>query len=845
MRTSFLEYSMSVIVSRALPDVRDGLKPVHRRILYAMNDIGLVPTKPHKKSAQAVGEIMGKYHPHGDAAIYDTLVRLAQDFSMRVPLIDGHGNFGSVDGDPPAAMRYTEARLQKGAMEMLRDLDKDTVDFVPNYDESLTEPSVLPARFPNLLVNGSNGIAVGMATNIPPHNLGEAIDATCMLIDNPEATVDDLMTVMPGPDFPTGGTIIGKEVIREIYETGRGSIVVRAKAHLEQTSTGKTRIIVTELPYTVNKAKLHEKIAELARDKKLPEIVGIRDESDRKGMRLVIDLRKDAIAQVVLNKLYKHTNMQNTFGAIMIALVDGVPRTLSLKEILHHYIKHQEDVIVRRTRFDLKKAEERAHILEGLIIALDNIDEVIHIIRSSKDDREAGERLMARFGLSQAQTDAILEMRLKRLTGLERDKIETELAELLEKIEYYKQVLANEWMVLDIIKSELQDVKARFNTPRRTELTGVAKELDVEDLIADEDMAVTITHAGYVKRLPVVTYRQQKRGGKGLQGVNLKESDFVEHLFIANTHDYILFFSTKGKVYRLKVHELPTGTRHSRGTAIVNLLPFEGGEKIAAVFTTKDFPETEYLVFATEHGMVKKTDMSQYNRSRRDGIIAINLRDGDSLTTVRRVTAGQKLILVSSAGKAIKFDESEVRPMGRDTSGVRGMTVTDGAKVLGLEVEEPGSSLFVITDKGYGKQTSLDEYPEKHRGGQGVYTITMTDRKGHLAAMKVVRPTNELMIISEEGVIIRVKSDDISRLGRATQGVKVMNMTGKDRVSAIARVTAENTKKRKKSTTILDGQEALLAEDPETLRLNALSGADDDIDEEDLLDEILGEGLED
>ncbi|MBQ6453552.1 MAG: DNA gyrase subunit A, partial [Coriobacteriales bacterium] len=586
MRTSFLEYSMSVIVSRALPDVRDGLKPVHRRILYAMNDIGLVPTKPHKKSAQAVGEIMGKYHPHGDAAIYDTLVRLAQDFSMRVPLIDGHGNFGSVDGDPPAAMRYTEARLQKGAMEMLRDLDKDTVDFVPNYDESLTEPSVLPARFPNLLVNGSNGIAVGMATNIPPHNRGEAIDATCMLIDNPEATVDDLMTVMPGPDFPTGGTIIGKEVIREIYETGRGSIVVRAKAHLEQTSTGKTRIIVTELPYTVNKAKLHEKIAELARDKKLPEIVGIRDESDRKGMRLVIDLRKDAIAQVVLNKLYKHTNMQNTFGAIMIALVDGVPRTLSLKEILHHYIKHQEDVIVRRTRFDLKKAEERAHILEGLIIALDNIDEVIHIIRSSKDDREAGERLMARFGLSQAQTDAILEMRLKRLTGLERDKIENELAELLEKIEYYKQVLANEWMVLDIIKNELQDVKARFNTPRRTELTGVAKELDVEDLIADEDMAVTITHAGYVKRLPVVTYRQQKRGGKGLQGVNLKESDFVEHLFIANTHDYILFFSTKGKVYRLKVHELPTGTRHSRGTAIVNLLPFEGGEKIAAVFTT-------------------------------------------------------------------------------------------------------------------------------------------------------------------------------------------------------------------------------------------------------------------
>ena len=795
MQASFLEYSMSVIVSRALPDVRDGLKPVHRRILYAMNESGYTPNRPHMKSARTVGDVIGKYHPHGDSAVYDTMVRLAQPFSMRVPLVDGHGNFGSIDGDSAAAMRYTEARLDKAAMELLRDLDKETVDFQPNYDESLEEPKVLPARFPNLLVNGSNGIAVGMATNIPPHNLGETIDATCLMLDNPDITTEELMTALPGPDFPTGGIIMGKKGILDAYETGRGSLTVRAKCTIEDRKNGKSSIVVSEIPYQVNRKRLLEKLGELVRDKKLPEISNIHDAADRHGIDIVIDLKQNALPQVVLNKLYKHTQLQVGFGVIMLALVDGVPRVLSLKEMLFYYIEHQKEVIERRTRFELKKAEERAHVLDGYIIALDNIDEVIRIIRSSQTDKEAGARLTERFGLSKKQTDAILEMRLRRLTGLEREKIEQELADLREKIAYYKRVLEDEGLLKQIIKDELQEIKKKFGTARKTQLSGDAKDIDVEDLIAEENVVVTMTKAGYVKRLPVTTYRQQKRGGKGMQGVSLKDNDYVEHLFVASTHSYMLFFSTAGKVYRLKVYELPEASRHARGTAIVNLLPLQKGETISAVIATKDFPEDEYLMFATEHGMVKKTSMDLYDRTRRDGLIAINLKEGDQLISVRRVAVGEKVIMVSSAGKAIMWSEGEVRAMGRDTMGVKGMTVPADAHVLGMEIAKPGSDLFVITEKGYGKRTSIDEYPEHHRGGQGVFTITMTDKKGLLSVMKIVKPNDEIMIISEEGVVVRTPVSGISELGRSTQGVRVMNVADKDRVTAVA-ISSTGKKKR-------------------------------------------------
>jgi len=829
MRSSFLEYAMSVIVARALPDVRDGLKPVHRRILYAMNESGLMPTKPHKKSAWTVGEVIGKYHPHGDAAVYDTMVRMAQDFSLRQPLIDGHGNFGSVDGDSPAAMRYTESRLQKAALELLRDLDKETVDFGPNYDESLLEPTVLPARYPNLLVNGSAGIAVGMATNIPPHNLGEVIDATILLIKDPDATLDDLLKVMPGPDFPTAGLIMGRDGIRSAYETGRGSVVMRGRAHIEQTSTGRTRIIISELPYQVNKAKLVEKIAELVREKKLTEISALRDESDRKGMRIVIELKQQAIPQVVLNKLYKHTQLQQSFGVINLALVNGVPHVLTLKEMLSHYIDHQKEVITRRTKFDLRKAQERAHILEGYIIALDNIDEIIKIIKASQTDKEAKASLMKKFKLSAVQTDAILEMKLRRLTGLERGKIEDELAELLRRIEYYQKLLADVNLILEVIVNELTEVRKKFADKRRTEITSAAKDLDVEDLIAEEDMVVTITKAGYVKRLPVATYRQQKRGGKGIAGVNLKDNDFVEHLFIGSTHDYVLFFSTKGKVYRLKIHELPVGSRHARGTAAVNLLPFEQGEEIAAVINAKTFPEDEYLLFATERGMVKKTNMAAYGRVHSGGLIAINLREGDRLIAVRRVLDGQKVVMVSSSGKAILWEEAEARPMGRDTMGVRGMNIKDGDVCLGMEIAPEESELLVVTERGYGKRTPISEYPTHHRGGQGVKTIIMTDKKGALAAMKIVNADHELMLISEEGVVIRVKASGISQLGRATQGVKVMNVSDTDRVSAIARVSATKKKKSKAS--------AEIAKDDDQLSLL------DDAAEEDIEDALVDEAL--
>ena len=796
MQTSFLEYAMSVIVSRALPDVRDGLKPVHRRILYAMNESGYLPTKPHMKSARTVGDVIGKYHPHGDSAVYDTMVRLAQPFSMRLPLIDGHGNFGSIDGDSAAAMRYTEARLDKPAMELLRDLDKETVDFQPNYDESLQEPQVLPARFPNLLVNGSNGIAVGMATNIPPHNLGETIDATCLMLDNPEVSTQKLMQVLPGPDFPTGGIIMGRKGILDAYETGHGNLTVRAKCEIEEKKSGRYSIVVKEIPYQVNRKRLLEKLGELVRDKKLPEISNIHDAADRRGIDIIIDLKSNAIPQVVLNKLFKHTQLQVGFGCNMLALVDGAPRVLSLKEILHYYIEHQKDVIVRRTRYELAKAEERAHILEGYIIALDNIDEVIQIIRSSQTDKEAGARLTERFGLTKKQTDAILEMRLRRLTGLERSKIEEELKELREKIAYYKRVLSDESLVREIIKEELLEIKRKFGTPRKTQISGEAKDIEVEDLIADEAMVVTMTKAGYIKRLPVSTYRQQKRGGKGMQGVNLKDSDFVEHLFVASTLSYMLFFSTAGKVYRLKVYEIPEASRHARGTAIVNLLPLAKDETISAVISTKEFPEDEYLMFATAQGMVKKTSMNLYDRTRRDGLIAINLKDEDELIAVRRVAEGEKVIMVSSAGKAILWDEGEVRSMGRDTMGVRGMNVPADAHVLGMEVARPETDLFVITEKGFGKRTPITEYPEHHRGGQGVYTITMTQKKGLLSVMKIVGHDDEIMIISEEGVVVRTPVEGISELGRSTQGVCVMKIQDKDRVTAVA-ISSTGKKKAK------------------------------------------------
>ena len=830
MQTSFLEYSMSVIVSRALPDVRDGLKPVHRRILYAMNESGYTPNKPHMKSARTVGDVIGKYHPHGDFAVYDTMVRLAQPFSLRLPLIDGHGNFGSIDGDSAAAMRYTEARLDKPAMELLRDLDKETVDFQPNYDESLQEPTVLPSRFPNLLVNGSNGIAVGMATNIPPHNLGEAIDATCLMIDNPDCTTEDLLGAMPGPDFPTGGLIMGKKGILDAYETGHGNLTIRAKCEIEEKKNGRASIVVKEIPYQVNRKRLLEKLGELVRDKKLPEISNIHDAADRKGIDIIIDLKSNAIPQVVLNKLFKHTQLQVGFGCNMLALVNGTPRVLSLKEILFYYIEHQKDVVTRRTRYELAKAEEREHILEGYIIALDNIDEVIHIIRSSETDKEAAARLTERFGLSEKQTNAILEMRLRRLTGLERTKIEEELAELREKIAYYKQILADENLLKQVIKEELQEIKKKYNTPRRTRLTGEAKDIEVEDLIAEENMVVTMTKAGYIKRLPVSTYRQQKRGGKGMQGVNLKDADFVEHLFVASTHSYMLFFSTKGKVYRLKVYEIPEAGRHARGTAIVNLLPLEKGESISAVIATKDFPAEEFLMFATAQGNVKKTSMDQYDRTRRDGLIAINLKDGDELISVKRVAKGEKVIMVSSAGKAILWDESEARAMGRGTMGVRGMNVPADAHVLGMEIAKPGTDLFVITEKGYGKRTKIEEYPEHHRGGQGVYTITMTHKKGLLSVMKIVGPDDEIMIVSEDGVIVRTPVKGISELGRSTQGVKVMNVADKDKVCAVA-IASTGKKKAKNVASADENQMGLLEEESEEGTL-AIDDLDDDLGDE-------------
>lgn len=805
MKGAYIDYAMSVIVGRALPDVSDGLKPVHRRILYAMYDQGMLPSKRYEKCAATVGEVLKKYHPHGDSAVYDTLVRMAQDFSLRYPLIDGQGNFGSVDGDSAAAYRYTEARLSKIAMELLRDIQKETVDFVPNFSDTTVEPAVLPARYPNLLVNGSSGIAVGMATNIPPHNLTEVIDGVIMAIDNPEVSAKELMEVVTGPDFPTAGMIMGRGGIAAAYETGRGSIKIRGKAGTEETTAGRTRIIVSELPYQVNKARLTEKIAELVREKKLSEISDLRDESDRSGMRLVIELKRDAIPQVVLNKLYKHTQLEVSFGIIMLALVDGVPRVLSLPEIIRYYIQHQKTVITRRTEYELRQAEARAHILEGLLVALNHLDAVIKTIRSSQTPEEAKTRLVADFSLSEIQAQAILDMRLQRLTGLEREKIESEYAELIKTIERLRGILADEKKVFAIIKEELGEIKKVHGDDRRTLIASAAGELDIEDLIAEEDMVITITRSGYVKRQPVTSYRQQRRGGRGILGLNLKEGDFVEHLFISSTHHFILFFSNKGKVYRLKVHELPVGSRQSKGQSVVNILPFAQDEKIAAVITTKDFEQGKYVIMGSKMGRVKKTEFKLYNTARRDGLIALSLREGDELIGARLTSGEDDIILVSTQGLAIRFNEEDTRPMGRTASGVRGMNVPADHEVLALEIARDDADLFVITQNGYGKRTPIIKYPHRHRGGKGVKTIKAATAKGRLAGVKMVMPAHELMVISSEGIIIRLPVEGISRTGRDTQGVKIMNIKENDKVSALARVVA--TRSEDEEGLEVDGEE--------------------------------------
>jgi DNA gyrase subunit A len=793
MRTAFLDYAMSVIVSRALPDVRDGLKPVHRRVLYGMSELGLGPTRPRAKSSRIVGEVMGKYHPHGDTAIYDTLVRLAQDFSMRYTLVDGQGNFGSVDDDPPAAMRYTEARLDRLAMEMLRDLDMDTVDFGPNYDGQHQEPLVMPSRFPNLLVNGSSGIAVGMATNIPPHNLREVIDATVAFLENPEATSEDLMAHVRGPDFPTGGIILGRSGIREAYETGRGRVRVQARAHTEPLSHGKEAIVVTELPYQVKKGGdngLMVKIKDLVDDKKITEISDLRDESDKRGMRLVIELKRDALPKVVLNKLFKHTPMQSTFGVNIVALVDGVPRTLSLRAVIHHYVEHQREVIVRRTKHELSQREARAHILEGLLTALEHLDAVIELIRASRDREAAREQLIARFALTLIQAQAILDLRLSQLTALESDQIKQEHADMLERIAELRAILGDELRVLALIREELLEIRERFGDERRTEISAVEGDIDIEDLIADQQMVIAITRSGYIKSLPLDTYRQQHRGGRGVSGMDIKDGDFIEHLFICSTHDYLLFFTNRGKVYRSKVYELPEASRTSKGRALVNILPLREGERVQSVLSTRDYSEGRYLVFATRAGIVKKTEFGAYNTPiNADGIIAIKIREDDELVAVRRTSGDDDILVVSRAGQAARFHESQIRSMGRDTSGMKGMNVARaGNRVLAMDVASDDQELLVVTENGYGKRTALSDYPRKGRGTMGVKTITLTENKGALAGALVVREHEELVFISAGGMVQRTPVRGINRYGRASQGVRLMNLKDDDTVSAVALV---------------------------------------------------------
>ena len=795
MRSSFLDYAMSVIVSHALPDVRDGLKPVHRRVLYAMDRAGLQPNRPRLKCARVVGDVMGSYHPHGDAAIYDTLVRMAQPFSLRYPLVDGQGNFGNLDDDPAAAMRYTECRLAKITTELLRDLEADTVDRIPNYDESTTEPSVLPARFPNLLVNGSTGIAVGMATNIPPHNLAETIDAVLALIDDPAIDIERLMKHVKGPDFPTGGVILGRSGIGEAYRSGRGRVVMRARAHIEELRGGKSAIIVTELPYGVKKGGdngVIKKIADLVNDKVITEVSNLADHSDRGGMRIQVELKRDAVPQVVLNKLFKHTQLQATFGYNAVALVDGIPRTLGLRDLLVHYLDFQREVIVRRSKFELRKAQERAHVLEGYLIALEHLDEVIATIRASADQHVAREALMERFELSEIQAQAILDLRLRALTALEQKQVESEYADLEERISELRTILGDEARIDGVIKEELLEIKQIYGRgdDRRTEIVAAEGELDLEDLIAEEDMVIAITRSGYIKRLPVTTYREQRRGGVGVMGMDLKDEDYIEHLFVASTHDYILFFSTRGKVYRLKVHELPLGTRQSKGRAIVNLLPFRQDEQVKTVIRTRDFSEAKYLVLATRKGIVKKTEFAAYNTPlKAEGIIAVNLRDGDELVGAFLTSGSDDVLLVSRRGQATRFSETAARAMGRVTGGVIGMKLRAGDEVIAAMVADDNADLLVVTENGYGKRTRVSEYPRKGRGTMGVKTVRLTEARGQLAGAQLAHDGYQIMLMSTEGQVIRMPTDGIRRAGRSTQGVIVMRLREKgEKVSGLAPV---------------------------------------------------------
>ncbi len=797
MKKSFIDYAMSVIVDRALPDVRDGLKPVHRRILYSMYSQGFTSDKPYRKCATTVGDVLGKFHPHGDAAVYDSLVRMAQDFSLRYTLIDGHGNFGSRDGDPPAAMRYTEARLSKISNELLADINKDTVDFKPNFDEHEMEPVVLPSRFPNLLVNGSSGIAVGMATNIPPHNLTEVINGIVAMIENPSITIEDLNKIIKGPDFPTAGTIVGKQGIRDYFRTGRGRVVVRAKAEIETLSNGRQRIIVRDLPYQVNKARLIEKIAELVKDKRLDGIADINDESDRiDAVRIVILLKKDANANVVLNQLYKNTQLQDAFSVNMLALVpteEGKfePKIINLKHALQYYLKHQEEVITRRTRFELEKAEARAHILEGLKIAIDNLDEVIRIIRSSRTEALAKEGLSERFGLSDRQAQAIVDMRLGRLTGLERDKLEAEYRDIMEKIRYYRSVLADENLLLNIVKEELQAIKEKYGDERRTDITIDEDDIDIEDLIKEEENVITLTHFGYIKRLPADTYKSQKRGGKGIAALSTREEDFVERLFITSTHHYIMFFTNKGRVYRLKTYQIHEAGRQAKGTAIVNLLELESDEKITAVIPIAEYQEGMYLIMATRYGHVKKTDVMEYDNIRKGGLTAVTLRENDELIDVRLTDGNQDIILVTRNGMSIRFQESDVRPLGRVSQGVRGISLDEDDYVVGMGTSRPDTTLLVVTENGFGKRTELEEYKTQTRAGKGILTYRVTDKTGKVAGIKLVNESDEIMLISSDGTIIRLRVSDISILGRATQGVTLMRTSNGNNVVSIARIETE------------------------------------------------------
>lgn len=816
MKQSYIDYAMSVIVSRALPDVRDGLKPVHRRILYGMSELGVTPDKPHKKSARIVGEVMGKYHPHGDSSIYDAMVRLAQPWNIRHQLVDGHGNFGSVDGDGAAAMRYTEARMTPLALQMLRDIDKETVDFIPNFDGEEKEPVVLPSRFPNLLVNGSNGIAVGMATSIPPHNLGEIIDAAVKIIDEPECSIDDLCKIVKGPDFPTGAIIMGKNSAKQAYKTGQGKVVVRAVTEIEETNKGRQQIIVTEIPYQVNKARLIEKMADLVKEKRIEGISEIRDESNRKGMRIVIELKKDANAQIILNRLYKHTQMQESISMIMLAIVDGRPRILTLREILDEYLKHQKEVVTRRTIYDKKKAEARAHILEGYRIALDNIDEIIKIIRSSYND--AKERLMERFGLSEIQAQAILDMQLRRLQGLEKEKIENEYQELLKKIAYYTQLLEDEHMLMGVVKTELLEIRNKWGDKRRTKIKADETEIDEEDLIEEENVCITLTHLGYIKRVPVDTYKSQRRGGKGVTGITTRENDFVKNLIMTSTHDYLMFFTNTGKAHKIKAYEIPEATRTAKGTPAVNFLNLMQRERITAVIPIKEFAEDKFLIAVTKQGTIKKTALSNFDTNRKTGLIAMNLKDGDELIGIKQTSGTNNVIIVTKNGKCICFSEDDVRPMGRIAGGVRAIKLEKDDEVVAMELVEPGQELLVVTKKGFGKRTKVEDYKIQVRGGKGLLTYDKAKFKktGELVGAMAVDNDDEILLINSDGIIIRMAAKEISKLGRATQGVKIMNVGEEANIIALAKVIkeeelerAENAADTKKAADNADTQEEM------------------------------------